>query len=101
MSTALDNGYTPVSKVLDAPFEMYQGPGLPIWRPENFEKKFIGLATLRRGLELSRNLMTIRLAQAVGMDKIAAYRRTLRRLRSSAAQTWPIPLARMKRPCCA
>jgi penicillin-binding protein 1A len=70
-STAFDNGYTPVSKVLDAPFEMYQGPGLPMWRPENYEHEFLGLATLRRGLELSRNLMTIRLAQAVGMDKIA------------------------------
>ena len=72
-AAALDNGYTPVSKILDAPFEMYQGPGLPIWRPENFEHKFIGLATLRRGIELSRNLMTIRLAQAVGMDKVAPY----------------------------
>ncbi len=71
-ATALDNGYTPVSKVLDAPFEMYQGPGLPLWRPENYERSFIGLATLRRGLELSRNLMTIRLAEAVGMKKIAA-----------------------------
>lgn len=70
-STAFDNGYTPISKVLDAPFEMYQGPGLPMWRPENFEHEFLGLATLRRGLELSRNLMTIRLAQAVGMNKIA------------------------------
>jgi penicillin-binding protein 1A len=71
-ATAFDNGYTPVSKVLDAPFEMYQGPGLPMWRPENYEHEFLGLATLRRGLELSRNLMTIRLAQAVGMKKVAA-----------------------------
>ncbi len=70
-ATALENGYTPVSKILDAPVEMYQGPGLPMWRPENYEKSFIGLATLRRGIELSRNLMTIRLADAVGMKKIA------------------------------
>ena len=72
-AAALDNGFTPVSKVLDAPFCMQQGPGLPMWCPENFEKKFIGLATLRRGIELSKNLMTVRLAQAVGMDKVVPY----------------------------
>jgi len=72
-AAALDNGFTPVARVLDAPFCMQQGPGLPMWCPENFEKKFIGLATLRRGIELSKNLMTVRLAQAVGMDKIVPY----------------------------
>jgi len=71
-AAALDNGYTPVSKVLDAPFEMNDGSG-KIWRPKNFEKHFLGLTTLRRGIELSRNLMTIRLAQAVGMDKVVQY----------------------------
>ena len=70
-ATALDNGYTPVSKVLDAPFEFDQGPGLGIWRPENFEKgHYLGLTTLRRGIELSRNVMTVRLANEIGMDKI-------------------------------
>jgi penicillin-binding protein 1A len=72
-AAALDNGFTPVARVLDAPFCMQQGPGLPMWCPENFEHHFIGLATLRRGIELSKNLMTVRLAQAVGMDKIVAY----------------------------
>jgi len=72
-AAALDNGFTPVAKVLDAPFCMQQGPGLPMWCPENFEKHFIGLATLRRGIVLSKNLMTVRLAQAVGMDKIVPY----------------------------
>jgi penicillin-binding protein 1A len=70
-AAALENGFTPTSKVLDAPFCTQQGPGLPMWCPENFEQKFIGLATLRRGIELSKNLMTVRLAQSVGMDKIA------------------------------
>jgi len=70
-ATALENGFTPASRVLDAPFCSSQGPGLPLWCPENFEQKFIGLATLRRGIELSKNLMTVRLAQAVGMRKIA------------------------------
>jgi penicillin-binding protein 1A len=70
-ATALDNGYTPVSKVLDAPFEMDQGPGLGIWRPENFEKgDYLGDTTLRRGLELSRNLMTVRLANELGMNQV-------------------------------
>ena len=72
-AAALDNGFTPVAKVLDAPFCMEQGQGLPLWCPENFEHHFIGLATLRRGIELSKNLMTVRLAQAVGMDKIVPY----------------------------
>ncbi|MEI9993209.1 MAG: penicillin-binding protein 1A [Rhizomicrobium sp.] len=71
-AAALDNGYTPVSKVLDAPFEMNDGSG-KIWRPKNFEKHYLGMTTLRRGIELSRNLMTIRLAQAVGMDKVVQY----------------------------
>jgi penicillin-binding protein 1A len=72
-AAALDNGYTPVSKVLDAPFEMNDGSG-HIWRPKNFERGgYLGMATLRRGIELSRNLMTIRLAQAVGMDKVVQY----------------------------
>ncbi|MGZ5960183.1 MAG: penicillin-binding protein 1A [Rhizomicrobium sp.] len=71
-AAALDNGYTPVSKVLDAPFEMIDGTG-KLWRPKNFEKHYLGMTTLRRGIELSRNLMTIRLAQAIGMDKVVQY----------------------------
>jgi penicillin-binding protein 1A len=70
-ATALDNGYTPASKVLDAPFELDQGPGLGVWRPENFEKgEYLGDTTLRRGLELSRNLMTVRLANDLGMNQV-------------------------------
>ncbi len=71
-ATALDHGYTPVTKVLDSPFSVEQGPGLPLWRPENYETgEFLGLATLRRGVELSHNVMTARLAYTVGMDSIA------------------------------
>jgi penicillin-binding protein 1A len=70
--TALDNGFTPSSVVLDAPFVIEQGPGLPKWKPSNYTEDFLGPATLRQGLEKSRNLMTVRLAQAIGMDKIAA-----------------------------
>ena len=69
-AAALENGYTPASDILDAPVALPQGPGLPLWTPKNYEKTFLGLTTLRRGLELSRNLMTVRLANDIGMDKI-------------------------------
>ncbi len=72
-AAALDNGFTPVSKIEDAPVSFPQGPGLPMWTPKNFGNKFLGLQTLRRGIELSRNLMTIRLAYDVGMKKVVPY----------------------------
>jgi penicillin-binding protein 1A len=72
---ALDSGYTPSTIVLDSPIAFKQGPGLPEWRPNNYEHEFLGPLPLRRGLELSRNAMTVRLAAAVGMPKIAAYAR--------------------------
>ncbi|MBQ9732586.1 MAG: penicillin-binding protein 1A [Alphaproteobacteria bacterium] len=70
---ALDNGYSPTDLILDAPFVLDQGVGLPKWKPVNYSKKFYGLMTLRQGIEKSRNLMTVRLAQDVGMDKVAEY----------------------------
>ena len=73
-SAALDNGYTPSSIVLDAPIEIDQGPGVGIWRPENYSNgKYAGPATLRFGIEQSRNLMTVRLAQDIGMPLIGEY----------------------------
>jgi penicillin-binding protein 1A len=70
-AAALDNGYTPASMVLDAPFEKDMGPGQGIWRPDDFEKgHFLGDTTLRRGVELSLNVMTVRLADQLGMDKV-------------------------------
>ncbi len=70
-AAALDNGYTPASIVVDAPIEVRTGDG--IWRPQNASHKFYGPAPLRTGIELSRNLMTVRIAQDVGMDVVAAY----------------------------
>ncbi len=70
---ALDSGFTPSTLILDAPFVIDQGPGLPKWRPANYTKKFYGPSTMRLGIEKSRNLMTVRLAQTVGMDKVATY----------------------------
>ena len=70
---ALDGGFTPSTLILDAPFVIDQGPGLPKWRPANYTKKFYGPSTMRLGIEKSRNLMTVRLAQTVGMDKVSEY----------------------------
>jgi penicillin-binding protein 1A len=70
--SALEAGFTPSTLILDAPIVIDQGPGLPLWKPENYEDTFLGPATMRVGLEKSRNLMTIRLAQAVGMDRVKA-----------------------------
>jgi penicillin-binding protein 1A len=70
---ALDKGFTPSSLILDAPFEYFQGPGLPLWKPENYEQDFMGPTPLRVGVEKSRNVMTVRLANAIGMPIIADY----------------------------
>jgi penicillin-binding protein 1A len=72
-AAALDNGYTPSTIVLDAPLEIDQGPGVGVWRPENYEGSFAGPSTLRYGIEHSRNVMTVRLAQDIGMPLIAEY----------------------------
>ena len=72
-AAALDNGYTPSTLVLDAPIEIDQGPGLGVWKPENYENDFFGPSTLRFGIEHSRNVMTVRLAQDIGMPLIAEY----------------------------
>jgi penicillin-binding protein 1A len=77
-SAALDNGYTPSSIVLDAPIEIDMGPGGGgIWKPENYERNFFGPSTLRFGIEHSRNVMTVRLAQDLGMPLIADYAKRL------------------------
>jgi len=71
-AAALDNGYTPASVVLDGPVEIDQGP-LGKWRPKNYGGTFAGPSTLRYGIELSRNLMTVRLANDLGMEAVAEY----------------------------
>ncbi|MES2728632.1 MAG: PBP1A family penicillin-binding protein [Pseudomonadota bacterium] len=68
--TALEAGFSPASLVLDAPFEIMDRPG-HYWRPENYTEDYLGATTLRVGVEKSRNLMTVRLAQHIGMDKVA------------------------------
>ena len=67
---AMKEGYTPATLILDAPYVVDQGPGLPKWKPSNYTDKFYGLSPMRTGLEKSRNLMTIRLSDKIGMEKI-------------------------------
>ena len=74
---ALENNYQPSSLVLDAPLVLKQGDDLKLWKPENYGKKFYGLSTMRTGLEKSRNLMTVRIAQDLGLKKIINFSKKL------------------------
>ena len=69
-AAALENGFAPNSIILDAPFVESQGVGLKNWKPENYGKKFYGPSTLRKGIEYSRNLMTVRIAKILGLQEI-------------------------------
>ena len=69
-AAALENGFAPNSIVLDAPFVESQGVGLKNWKPENYGKKFYGPSTFRKGIEYSRNLMTVRIAKILGLDVV-------------------------------
>jgi penicillin-binding protein 1A len=69
-AAALENNFSPNSIILDAPFTAKQGIGLKNWKPENYGKEFYGPTTLRKGVEYSRNLMTVRIAQELGLKKI-------------------------------
>ena len=74
---ALENNYTPSTMILDAPLVLEQGFDLKMWKPENYGKKFYGPSTLRMGLEKSRNLMTVRIAQDLGLKKIVNFSKQL------------------------
>ncbi len=75
---ALENGYTPATLILDAPIVFDQGEDLKLWKPENYGKKFYGPSTLRTGVEKSRNLMTVRIAQNLGIEKVAKFAKELK-----------------------
>ena len=72
---ALDQGYNPTTRILDAPLVVDQGPGKPKWKPANYTRRFYGPSIMRLGIEKSRNLMTARLAMNLGMDEIGDYAR--------------------------
>jgi len=75
---ALENNFSPTTLILDAPLVLDQGEDLKMWKPENYGKKFYGLSTLRTGLEKSRNLMTVRIAQNLGLEKIINFSKKLK-----------------------
>jgi penicillin-binding protein 1A len=71
-AAALEHGYTPATQVLDAPFVDFDIEADDFWAPGNYaEGRFYGLTTMRVGLEQSRNLMTVRMAQDIGMEPVA------------------------------
>ena len=74
---ALENNFLPTTLVLDAPIVLDQGNDLKMWKPENYGKKFYGPSTLRTGIDKSRNLMTVRIAQELGIDKIINFSKKL------------------------
>ena len=74
---ALENNFSPNTLILDAPLVLEQGSDLKMWKPENYGKKFYGPSTLRMGLEKSRNLMTVRIAQEIGVNKIVNFTKQL------------------------
>src|SRR5258708_28067505 len=75
-SSAIDNGYTPSTVLVDGPIEIDQGQGAGVWRPDNFSTgKYQGPTTLRNALKHSLNTVTVRLAQDVGMPLISEYAR--------------------------
>jgi penicillin-binding protein 1A len=67
---AMEAGLTPSTVIDDSPIEIDQGPGLPPWKPSNYADEFLGEATLRTGLEKSRNVMTVKIAQQIGMNRV-------------------------------
>ena len=69
-AAALEGDFTPASIVLDAPISFAGGRNGERWTPENYSRQYYGPQSLRRGLELSRNVMTVRLAEQVGMRNI-------------------------------
>ena len=75
---ALENNFTPSTLILDAPIVLDQGTDLKMWKPKNYGKKFYGPSTLRTGVEKSRNLMTVRVAQELGIDKIIKFSKKLK-----------------------
>src|SRR3546814_16803126 len=67
---ALDSGYAPTTQILDAPFVIDQGAGLGKWQPSNYTHKFYGPTPMRIGVEQSRKLTTVRMAQTTGLEKV-------------------------------
>ncbi|UMZ12560.1 penicillin-binding protein 1A [Pseudomonas sp. MPFS] len=72
-SAALDNGYTPASLVNDAPIVFVDEYLDKVWRPKNDNNTFLGPIRMREALYKSRNLVSIRLLQSMGVDRTIDY----------------------------
>jgi penicillin-binding protein 1A len=74
-TTALDNGFTPSSIIIDAPFISPIGgeEEEKLWKPKNYKEKFFGPTPFRTGLIASRNVITIKILQKVGVNHAIEY----------------------------
>jgi penicillin-binding protein 1A len=77
MAAAIDRGYTPTSLILDAPASWNAGPGQPLYAPQNYDRKYEGTITLRRVLEDSRNIPTVKLMEQLTPPQVISYARRL------------------------
>jgi penicillin-binding protein 1A len=68
---ALENSIAPNKIFEDAPISISQGPGMPVWQPKNYKNDYLGSVTMRTGLEKSRNLVTVRVARTIGLNKVS------------------------------
>jgi penicillin-binding protein 1A len=76
-AAALDKGFTPATVIVDEPFSYVDVPGKEPWEPQNFDREFWGPVTLRRALNFSRNVVTVKIAQAIGIDSVIEYAKNL------------------------
>ncbi len=76
-ATAIDQGMTPATLVLDAPVVYEEEEPGKTWKPENYEKRFFGPITLREALRHSRNAATVRLLEQIGIARVINFSRTL------------------------
>jgi len=76
-AAALDKGFTPATIIVDEPIAYEDVPGKEPWEPKNFDREFWGPVTMRKALTFSRNIPTVKIAQAIGLDYLIQYGRTL------------------------
>ena len=76
-AAALDKGFTPSTVIVDEPFSYIDVPGKEPWQPQNFDREFWGPITLRKALTFSRNVVTVKIAQSIGVDYLIQYAHNL------------------------
>ncbi len=76
-AAALDRGYTPATTIIDSPIVFEDEEHDFTWKPKNYGKKFYGPTLLREALAQSRNVITIKIMQDIGIDYVIDYARKL------------------------